>query len=159
MDLATTYCCVGLWQNDRVEILASESGARSIPSYVAFTDSERLIGDEAKSQAAGNTSNTVYDAKRLIGRKFSDPTVQDDIKRYPFKVIADSSDRPQIVVTTKDGEKKYYPEEISAMLLQKMKAMVEAHVGEEVRDAVITVPIKSLQYCKKSRVFFQNYIV
>ena len=140
MDLATTYCCVGLWQNDRVEILASESGARSIPSYVAFTDSDRLIGDAAKSQAAGNTSNTVYDAKRLIGRKFSDPTVQDDIKRYPFKVIADSSDRPQIVVTTKDGEKKYYPEEISAMLLQKMKAMVEAHVGEEVRDAVITVP-------------------
>jgi len=140
MDLATTYCCVGLWQNDRVEILASESGARSIPSYVAFTDSDRLIGDAAKSQAAGNTANTVYDAKRLIGRKFSDPLVQEDIKRYPFKVVADSADRPQIVVTTKDGEKKYYPEEISAMLLQKMKHMVEAHVGEEVRDAVITVP-------------------
>jgi L1 cell adhesion molecule like protein len=140
MDLATTYCCVGLWQNDRVEIIASESGARSIPSYVAFTDSDRLIGDAAKSQAAGNTANTVYDAKRLIGRKFSDPLVQEDIKRYPFKVVADSSDRPQIVVTTKDGEKKYYPEEISAMLLQKMKQMVEAYVGEEVRDAVITVP-------------------
>jgi L1 cell adhesion molecule like protein len=81
MDLATTYCCVGLWQNDRVEILASESGARSIPSYVAFTDTDRLVGEAAKSQAAGNTANTIYDAKRLIGRKFSDPLVQEDIKR------------------------------------------------------------------------------
>ena len=140
MDLATTYCCVGIWQNDRVEILASESGARSIPSYVAFTDTDRLVGEAAKSQAAGNTSNTVYYAKRLIGRKFSDPLVQDDIKRYPFKVVADATDRPQIVVTTKDGEKKYYPEEISAMLLQKMKQMVESYVGQEVKDAVITVP-------------------
>ena len=140
MDLATTYCCVGLWQNDRVEILASESGARSIPSYVAFTDTDRLVGEAAKSQAAGNTANTIYDAKRLIGRKFSDPLVQEDIKRYPFKVVGDSSDRPQIVVQTKDGEKKFYPEEISAMLLQKMKQMVESYVGQEVKDAVITVP-------------------
>ena len=140
MDLATTYCCVGLWQNDRVEILASESGARSIPSYVAFTDTDRLVGEAAKSQAAGNTANTVFDAKRLIGRKFSDPLVQEDIKRYPFKVVGDASDRPQIIVQTKDGEKKYYPEEISAMLLQKMKQMVESYVGEEVKDAVITVP-------------------
>ena len=140
MDLATTYCCVGLWQNDRVEILASESGARSIPSYVAFTDTDRLVGEAAKSQAAGNTANTVFDAKRLIGRKFSDPLVQEDIKRYPFKVVGDATDRPQIVVQTKDGEKKYYPEEISAMLLQKMKQMVEYYVGEEVKDAVITVP-------------------
>ena len=140
MDLETTYCCVGLWQNDRVEILASESGARSIPSYVAFTDTDRLIGEAAKSQAAGNTANTVFDAKRLIGRKFSDPLVQEDIKRYPFKVVGDATDRPQIVIQTKDGEKKYYPEEISAMLLQKMKQMVESYVGEEVKDAVITVP-------------------
>ena len=140
MDLATTYCCVGLWQNDRVEILASESGARSIPSYVAFTDTDRLVGEAAKSQAAGNTANTIYDAKRLIGRKFSDPLVQEDIKRYPFKVVGDTSDRPQIVVQTKDGEKKFYPEEISAMLLQKMKQMVESYVGCEVKDAVITVP-------------------
>ena len=140
MDLATTYCCVGLWQNDRVEILASESGARSIPSYVAFTDTDRLVGEAAKSQAAGNTANTIYDAKRLIGRKFSDPLVQEDIKRYPFKVVGDTSDRPQIVVQTKDGEKKFYPEEISAMLLQKMKQMVESYVGQEVKDAVITVP-------------------
>ena len=140
MDLATTYCCVGIWQNDRVEILASESGARSIPSYVAFTDTDRLVGEAAKSQAAGNTANTVYDAKRLIGRKFSDPLVQEDIKRYPFKVVGDAADRPQIVVTSKDGEKKYYPEEISAMLLQKMKQMVESYVGQEVKDAVITVP-------------------
>ena len=140
MDLATTYCCVGLWQNDRVEILASESGARSIPSYVAFTDTDRLVGEAAKSQAAGNTANTVFDAKRLIGRKFSDPLVQEDIKRYPFKVVGDASDRPQIVVQTKDGEKKFFPEEISAMLLQKMKQMVESYVGEEVKDAVITVP-------------------
>ena len=140
MDLATTYCCVGLWQNDRVEILASESGARSIPSYVAFTDTDRLVGEAAKSQAAGNTANTIYDAKRLIGRKFSDPLVQEDIKRYPFKVVGDASDRPQIVVQTKDGEKKFYPEEISAMLLQKMKQMVESYVGQEVKDAVITVP-------------------
>jgi L1 cell adhesion molecule like protein len=140
MDLATTYCCVGIWQNDRVEIIASESGSRSIPSYVAFTDTDRLVGDAAKNQVVSNTSNTIYDAKRLIGRKFSDPLVQADIKRYPFKVVGDDMDRPQIIVETKDGEKRYYPEEISAMLLQKMRAMVEAYVGEEVRDAVITVP-------------------
>ena len=115
-------------------------GARSIPSYVAFTDTDRLVGEAAKSQAAGNTANTVYDAKRLIGRKFSDPLVQEEIKRYSFKVVGDAADRPQIVVTTKDGEKKYYPEEISAMLLQKMKQMVESYVGQEVKDAVITVP-------------------
>lgn len=140
MDLATTYCCVGVWQDSRVEIIASESGSRSIPSYVAFTETERLVGDSAKNQAAGNTSNTIYDAKRLIGRKFSDPTVQDDIKRYPFKVVGDEKDRPVIVVQTKDGEKRFFPEEISAMLLQKMRQMVESYVGSEVRDAVITVP-------------------
>ena len=107
---------------------------------MAFTDTDRLVGEAAKSQAAGNTANTIYDAKRLIGRKFSDPLVQEDIKRYPFKVVGDTSDRPQIVVQTKDGEKKFYPEEISAMLLQKMKQMVESYVGCEVKDAVITVP-------------------
>jgi heat shock protein 1/8 len=140
IDLGTTYSCVAVWQNDRVEIIASDSGNRTVPSMVSFTDTERLIGDAAKSAAAANPRSTVFDAKRMIGREFKDPVLQADLKHFPFDVIADAKNRPQICVDTKDGQKKFYPEEISAMVLQKMKAIAEAYLGETVKDAVVTVP-------------------
>jgi heat shock protein 1/8 len=140
IDLGTTYSCVGVWQNDRVEIIASESGARTVPSMVSFTESERLIGDSAQSAAAQNPSSTVFDAKRMIGREFTDPLLQSDMKHFPYDVINDGRGRPQIVVDTKDGQKKFYPEEISAMVLGKMKNIAENYLGETVKDAVVTVP-------------------
>ncbi len=139
-DLGTCYSAVGIWQNGRVEILANEQGNRITPSMVAFNDSERLVGDGAKSQAAMNPKNTIYDAKRLIGRRFSDPVVQSDMKLWPFEVVDDGHDRPQIVCEVKNETKKFYPEEISAMVLGKMKEIVESYVGQEVKDCVITVP-------------------
>jgi heat shock 70kDa protein 1/2/6/8 len=140
-DLGTTYSAVGIWQNGRVEVLANEQGNRITPSMVAFTaDGERLIGDAAKNQAAMNPQNTIYDAKRLIGRKFSDPIVQADMKLWPFEVVDDGKDRPQIVCDVKGERKKFYPEEISAMVLGKMKEIVESYMGEEVTDAIISVP-------------------
>jgi L1 cell adhesion molecule like protein len=140
IDLGTTYSCVGVWQNDRVEIIANEQGNRTTPSYVAFTDSERLIGDAAKSQAAANPKNTVFDAKRLIGRKFSDSTVKSDMSHWPFMVKTGSGDKPQIEVDFKGERATFQPEEISAMVLTKMKQTAEAYLGGEVKDAVITVP-------------------
>jgi L1 cell adhesion molecule like protein len=140
IDLGTTYSCVGVWMNDRVEIIANDQGNRTTPSYVAFTDTERLIGDAAKNQVAMNPSNTVFDAKRLIGRKYSDSTVQADMKHWPFKVVQREGDKPYISVVYK-GETKYFaPEEISAMVLTKMKEIAEAYLGEKVKHAVITVP-------------------
>lgn len=140
IDLGTTYSCVGVWQNDRVEIIANDQGNRTTPSYVAFTDTERLIGDAAKNQVAMNPSNTVFDAKRLIGRRFTDPSVQSDMKHWPFKVIAGPDDKPMIVVTYKGEEKQFAPEEISSMVLIKMKDVAEAYLGQSVKNAVITVP-------------------
>lgn len=140
IDLGTTYSAVGIYQNGRVEIIANDQGNRTTPSYVAFTDTERLIGDAAKNQAAMNPTNTVYDAKRLIGRKFDDPIVQSDMKLWPFTVVDDGSGKPKIKVDYKDGEKFLYPEEISAMVLTKMKETAEAYLGEPVTDVVITVP-------------------
>ncbi|GLD98821.1 hypothetical protein PINS_up015299 [Pythium insidiosum] len=140
IDLGTTYSCVGVWQNDRVEIIANDQGNRTTPSYVAFTDTERLIGDAAKNQVAMNASNTVFDAKRLIGRKFSDAVVQSDMKHWPFKVVAGSGDKPQIVVEFKGERKTFQPEEISSMVLTKMKEIAEAYLGTTVKNAVITVP-------------------
>jgi heat shock protein 1/8 len=140
IDLGTTYSCVGVWQNDRVEIIASDSGNRTVPSMVAFTDSERLLGDAAKSAAAAFPRSTVFDAKRMIGRDFKDPVLQADLKHFPYDVINDGKGRPQIVVETKDGQKKFYPEEISAMILTKMKNVAEAYLGQTVKDAVVTVP-------------------
>ena len=140
IDLGTTYSCVGVWQNDRVEIIASDSGNRTVPSMVTFTDTERLIGDASKSAAAAFPTATIFDAKRMIGRAFSDPVLQSDLKHFSFEVINDGKDRPQIVVETKDGQKKFYPEEISAMVLQKMKSIAESYLGYEVKDAVVTVP-------------------
>ncbi|KAH7477267.1 Heat shock 70 kDa protein [Phytophthora ramorum] len=140
IDLGTTYSCVGVWQNDRVEIIANDQGNRTTPSYVAFTDTERLIGDAAKNQVAMNAHNTVFDAKRLIGRKFSDPIVQADIKHWPFKLTSGAGDKPQITVQFKGESKTFQPEEISSMVLIKMREVAEAFIGKEVKNAVITVP-------------------
>jgi heat shock 70kDa protein 1/2/6/8 len=140
IDLGTTYSCVGVWQNDRVEIIANDQGNRTTPSYVAFTDSERLIGDAAKNQVAANPFNTVFDAKRLIGRKFTDQTVQDDMKHWPFKVVAKEGGKPYIQVEYKGEQKTFSPEEISSMVLIKMKETAEAFLGKDVKNAVITVP-------------------
>lgn len=140
IDLGTTYSCVGVWQNDRVEIIANDQGNRTTPSYVAFTDTERLIGDAAKNQVAMNPANTVFDAKRLIGRRFSDPSVQSDMKLWPFKVIPGPGDKPMIVVHFKGEEKQFSAEEISSMVLTKMKEVAETFLGHSVKNAVITVP-------------------
>ncbi len=140
IDLGTTYSCVAVWQNDRVEVIANDQGNRTTPSYVAFTDEERLIGDAAKNQAAANPTNTVFDAKRLIGRRINDATVQRDMKHWPFKVVEGPAEKPLIQVEFKNETKKFQPEEISAAVLQKMKQTAESYLGGKVRDAVITVP-------------------
>jgi L1 cell adhesion molecule like protein len=140
IDLGTTYSCVGVWKNDSVEIIANDQGNRTTPSYVAFTDQERLIGDAAKNQVARNPENTVFDAKRLIGRKVNDPVVQADAKLWPFKVVGGNDDKPMIQVNYMGAEKKFHPEEISSMVLIKMKETAEAYLGGEVKDAVVTVP-------------------
>eukprot|EP00253_Pinus_taeda_P016577 PITA_16577 len=140
IDLGTTYSCVGVWQHDRVEIIANDQGNRTTPSYVAFTDTERLIGDAAKNQVAMNPINTVFDAKRLIGRRFSDPSVVSDAKLWPFKVISGVGDKPSIVVTYKGEEKHFAAEEISSMVLTKMKEIAEAYLGTTVKNVVVTVP-------------------
>jgi L1 cell adhesion molecule like protein len=139
IDLGTTYSCVGVWQNDHVEIIANDQGNRTTPSYVSFTSEERLIGDAAKSSVAQNPNNTVFDAKRLIGQKFNDPTVQSDMKHFTYKVI-DKENKPYIEVDYKGETKVFAPEEISSMVLSKMKEIAEAYLGNEVTDAVITVP-------------------
>jgi len=140
IDLGTTYSCVGVWQNDRVEIIANDQGNRTTPSYVAFTETERLIGDAAKSQAAMNSNNTVFDAKRLIGRKFSDAGVQSDMKHWPFTVVSGTGGTPIIEVEYKGEKKQFKAEEISSMILVKMKEVAEAYLGKEVKNAVVTVP-------------------
>ncbi|CAJ0644137.1 12757_t:CDS:2 [Entrophospora sp. SA101] len=139
IDLGTTYSCVGVWQNDRVEIIANDQGNRTTPSYVAFTDTERLIGDAAKNQVAMNPHNTVFDAKRLIGRRFNDQEVQSDMKHWPFKVI-DKNTKPYIQVEYKGEVKQFTPEEISSMVLTKMRETAEAFLGTKVANAVVTVP-------------------
>jgi L1 cell adhesion molecule like protein len=139
IDLGTTYSCVAVWQNERVEIIANDQGNRTTPSYVAYTADERLIGDAAKNQAAANPTNTVFDAKRLIGRKFNDPVVQSEKKLWPFKVV-DADGKPKIEVEWKGETHSFLPEEVSAAVLQKMKATAEAYLGTKVTSAVITVP-------------------
>ena len=141
IDLGTTYSCVGVWQNGKVDIIPNDMGERTTPSYVAFTDTERLVGDAAKNQIPRNPTNTVFDAKRLIGRKFEDREVQEDIKLWPFKVVKDpKSDRPQVQITYQKQEKKFFAEEISAMVLQKLKQTATDFLGKEVKDAIVTVP-------------------
>lgn len=139
IDLGTTYSCVGVFQHGKVEIIANDQGARTTPSYVAFTDSERLLGDAAKNQVAMNPSNTIFDAKRLIGRQFNDPAVQSDAKHWPFDIV-NKDGKPKLQVQHKGEAKQFWPEEISSMVLTKMKTTAEAYLGSEVKDAVITVP-------------------
>jgi heat shock 70kDa protein 1/2/6/8 len=140
IDLGTTFSCVAVWANNTVEIIANEQGNRTTPSYVAFTDTERLIGDAAKSQCVSNPKNTIFDAKRLIGRKFDEKVVQDDMKHWPFMVKSGPGSKPQIEVDFKGERVTFQPEEISAMVLTKMRQTAESYLGCEVKDAVITVP-------------------
>ena len=139
IDLGTTYSCVGIWENNQVSIIANDQGNRTTPSYVSFNENERLIGEAAKSMVSSNPTNTVFDAKRLIGQKFSDPKVQNLTKHFTYKVV-EKSDKPNIQVEYQGETKVFSPEEISSMVLMKMKQTAEAYLGEEVKDAVITVP-------------------
>ena len=140
IDLGTTYSCVGCWQHGGVEIIANDCGNRTTPSYVSFSETERLVGDAAKNMVSINPENTVFDAKRLIGRDFTDECIQKDIKTWPFKVVKHSSGKPVIEVQYKNESKQFRPEEISSMVLTKMKEISENYLGEEVKNAVITVP-------------------
>jgi len=139
IDLGTTYSCVGVFQHGKVEIIANDQGNRTTPSYVAFTDSERLIGDPAKNQVAMNPNNTVFDAKRLIGRKFEDSSVQSDMKHWPF-TVKEVEGRPKIEVEYLGETKQFFPEEVSSMVLVKMREIAEAYLGTDIKDAVVTVP-------------------
>ncbi|KAF9961827.1 ATPase with role in protein import into the ER, partial [Mortierella alpina] len=137
IDLGTTYSCVGVFKNGRVEIIADDQGHRITPSYVAFTDEERLVGDAAKNQYAANPTNTIFDVKRLIGRRFDDANVQKDIKHFPFHVKSKNG-APVIEVKVKGESKVFTPEEVSAMILGKMKEVAEAYLGKKVTHAVVT---------------------
>ena len=140
IDLGTTYSCVGFYKNGTVEIISNEHGNRTIPSYVSFTDESRYVGEDAKSMCSQNPLNTIYDAKRLIGRKFSENIVQSDCKQFPFKVKSGLNDSPLIVVDYLGEVKEFYPEQIASMILEKIKSQAEAYLGHVVTDAVITVP-------------------
>jgi L1 cell adhesion molecule like protein len=139
-DIGTTFSAVGVWQNGRVEIISNDQGNRTTPSYVAFTDTERLVGDAAKNQATLNPKNTIYEAKRLIGRRFNDPIVQQDMKLLSYDIVDDGNNRPKIKAQFMGEDKYFYPEEITAMVIGKMKETAEAYLGQEVKDIVITTP-------------------
>lgn len=140
-DIGTTTSCAAIWINDKVEIIPDfQTGSRIIPSYVSFTDEEKLVGDAAKSQSTMNPKNTVYDAKRLIGRKFNDDSVQEDAKLWSFNVSGDKDNKPLINVKYKNEEKQFHPEQISAMVIQRLKETVESVIGHPLKKVVITVP-------------------
>merc|ERR1719329_617265 len=140
IDLGTTYSCVGVFKNGKVEIIANDQGNRITPSYGAWTnEGDRLIGDSAKNQATINPENTVFDVKRLIGRKFSDKSVQADKKLFPFKIVS-KDDKPYVEVILEDKARSFAPEEVSAMILVKMKEIAETFLGKDVHHAVVTVP-------------------
>jgi L1 cell adhesion molecule like protein len=140
IDLGTTYSCVATWINDRVEIIANDQGNRTTPSYVAFDDNERLIGEGAKVQIGRNSANTIFDSKRFIGRRFTDETVQADLKHMSVNITADENNKPRFNVKAYGEDKTFYPEEIAAMILSKLKATAENYLGQPVKNAVITVP-------------------
>ena len=140
IDLGTTYSCVGVYQNNTVEIIANAQGNRTTPSWVSFNETERLIGDGAKSAASSNPSNTIFDIKRLMGRKFNDPVVQQELKLLPYKVKESKGGNCEVEVQYKGETKRFSPEEISAMILTYMKETAEAYLGDKVVNAVITVP-------------------
>ncbi|CAL8125436.1 unnamed protein product [Prunus armeniaca] len=140
IDLGTTYSCVAAWHHDHVEVIVNDQGNRTTPSYVAFTDTDRFIGDAAFNQVIKNPTNTIFEAKRLIGRRFSDECVQNDMKHWPFKVVEGPAEKPVFVVTHKGVEKQFAAEEISSMVLVKMREIAEAYLGSTVKNAVITVP-------------------
>jgi heat shock 70kDa protein 1/2/6/8 len=142
IDLGTTYSCVGVWSPiaGGVDILPNDQGMRTTPSVVAFTETERLVGDSAKNQAAGNAKNTIFDAKRLIGRKFDDPVVQSDRKMWPFQVVAGPDGKAQVQVSWRGETKEFSPEEIGAMVLSKMRDVAETALGRPIKHAVVTVP-------------------
>ncbi|KAM1184418.1 hypothetical protein ACFX15_013365 [Malus domestica] len=140
IDLGTTYSCVAVWRKDHAEIIANDHGNRTTRSYVTFTEGKRLTGDDAYNQIGRNPSNTIFDAKRLIGRRFKEDSVQSDVKLWPFKVIEGPGGKPKIVVIHKDQEKQFAAEQISAMVLAKMREIAETYLCATVKDAVITVP-------------------
>jgi molecular chaperone DnaK (HSP70) len=140
IDLGTTYSCFGLYINGKVEIISNEHGNRTIPSYVSFTDEERYIGEIAKNMVSHNPKNTVYDVKRLIGRKYSDESVQKDMKHYTYDLVSDDNNKPLIKIKYLDEEQTFCPEQISAMILEKIKNLAEKYIGKTINKAVITVP-------------------
>ena len=140
IDLGTTHCCIATWNKNRIEIISNNTGDRKTPSYVSFSDTERLVGRAALNQASRNAENTIFDAKRLIGRKFDDPIVEADMKLWPFKVVQESQARPAIQVTYKGKKKTLFAEEISSMVLLHMREIAEQYMGTKVQNAVITVP-------------------
>ena len=151
LDLGTTYSCVAVWKNGKPEIVSNQQGNRTMPSYVAFTDEERLVGESAKNQSGRNSKNTIFDVKRLIGRNFKDKEVQEDMKTWPFKVVGRESDgKPSVVVQYKGVSKQFAPEQISAMVIGKMKDVAETFTGEIVKDMVITVPARFNDAQRKS---------
>jgi heat shock protein 1/8 len=140
-DIGTTTSCAAIWINDKVEIIPDhQTGSRIIPSYVGFTDEEKLVGEPAKNQSTMNPKNTVYDAKRLIGRKFDDPSVASDSKLWSFKVTKDANNKPLINVKHKNEDVQFHPEQISAMVIQRLKETTESYIGKELKKVVITVP-------------------
>lgn len=140
IDLGTTYCCVGVWLNDQVEIIPNDQGNRTMPSCVSFTDEGRVIGEAAKNKLGSDPLSTIYDAKRMIGRRFNDPKLQQDMKLWPFQVIKGANNIPKIALEYKDEKREFFPEEISSMVLMKLKEIAEAYLGDTVFDVVITVP-------------------
>jgi len=140
IDLGTTYSCVGVWQNDKVEIIANDQGNRTTPSWVAFNSQEKLVGESAKNQYNSNPTNTIFDIKRLMGSKFNDKHIQEQISRVPYNVMSGANNMPKVRVSYKDEMKEFSPQEISAFILEKMKSIAESYLGTEVKNAVITVP-------------------
>ena len=140
IDLGTTFSCVGVLKNDKIEIITNEVGLYTTPSIIGFTDDDKLIGETAKNQIVRNPSNTVFDIKRLIGMKFSDAQVQEDMKLWPFTVEAGADDKPTVVVQYKGEEAKFTAEELTAMILTQMKQDAEAYLGKPISNAVVTVP-------------------